>query len=124
MKLSLLILVCLLASGCENTPSESSDGLTYQFGSKVVEQSIESNTQVTTIVSIENFINWVKSHPYAHIDALTAIDTKSHGRTSGYIIIWTETSSKIKKVEKTAREIALDKLSESDKLLLNLKETK
>ena len=118
MKYLLLIILCLLATSCEETvnPNQitkvTGDGVTV-----LVAQKIVLDTQKVQTVNQNEIIIWLKTHPHTIIDSITPI-IQGNGWCIGYIVIYRETKSV---VEKTNREIALEKLTEADKIALGLK---
>lgn len=122
MKLFILVIVCLFASGCEESINANKLTKNHGYGpADAYEQKIVLDTQIVETISKDKLIGWIQSHKHIIIDSMASI-TVNNGYLVGYMVVYRETTPK--NVEKTARDIALDKLSDADKVVLNLKELK
>jgi hypothetical protein len=109
----------LLLCGCEETIS--TDKLTKNLGSgalAVNEHQILLHSQAVEMVGIENIHEWLISHTNIVIDAMTTI-VRGNGYCAGYIVVYHTLD--LPKVEKSARDVALEKLTPADRAALGIK---
>lgn len=116
------IILCMCSCDEDNSVYVNSNKITKNGGggSEIVVQTIPMSEQTIDVVDVDNIVTWLKSHTNIIIDTMTCVDNSGYGRTSGFIIVYHK-STKPMPVEKTARQVALDKLTEADKQALDIK---
>lgn len=117
MKYLLPLIACMFLCGCGDDPTISlaGNGIT---STDVNPRTINLSTQVVEVVKYEDVIPWFENHKNVSIESIASIDRAGHGLTNGYIIIYRNLTVT---VEKSAREVALEKLSATDKEALGIK---
>jgi hypothetical protein len=114
-----IALIALIACSDKSNidPSTTNDLIDKSGAGSVIPHTIELANQTLTVVPQSEFIVWVKAHKTAHIYSISSIAMGNYNNAVGYIIVW---SSTVTTVEKSPKELALEKLTDADKKALGL----
>jgi hypothetical protein len=118
------ILVFMLA-GCsvDKTDTVTGKELSLAGVSNIEDFNLKlASQQIVTIVGYYDIKPWLNTNKKKiKIDAISSIDNVGHGSTGAFLIVYTPLPEE-KVIEKTPKELALEKLTTEDKKALGISE--